>query len=283
MNLDPVILAELQRGGPAMWASGRTYPAGAEVRSPTNLQRYVRIAAGSGTTDPSADSANWLLWSKRVEDAIATVSTSVTQLAARVDTLGKLWATGAVIDQGALVISPADRETYRRTSATGAAATDPADDTANYAAVSYSRVTALPNPGATYAIPTADQVRGVAKTAQVNVAAGARTLVLSVSGRGQLLHVGAFRDAPSADRGARIEIQIDGRKVYEWEGYGSSPHYTTHHGSVNRIAAGDFVTLMATHGSPAAFRRSLAVYLTPTYADWAASANFVGYAVRMEA
>jgi CTP synthase len=40
MNLDPIILAELQRGGPPLWISNRTYPKGWEVRSPANLQRW---------------------------------------------------------------------------------------------------------------------------------------------------------------------------------------------------------------------------------------------------
>ncbi len=67
MNLDPIILAELQRGGPPLWVSGRTYPKGWEVRSLVNLQRYVRKVAGAGDTDPSADAANWEAWSKSLD------------------------------------------------------------------------------------------------------------------------------------------------------------------------------------------------------------------------
>lgn len=77
MNLDPVILAELMRGGPPPWVSGRTYPVGAVVRSPGNLQSYVRVTAGAGNTDPSGDDANWMILSKRVEDAVAVCQTAV--------------------------------------------------------------------------------------------------------------------------------------------------------------------------------------------------------------
>ena len=65
MSLEPIILAELQRGGPPLWVSGRTYPKGWAVRSPANLQSYVRKVAGAGDTDPSADNDNWEPWSNR--------------------------------------------------------------------------------------------------------------------------------------------------------------------------------------------------------------------------
>ncbi|MDA8449852.1 hypothetical protein M4R23_09160 [Acidovorax sp. GBBC 3332] len=97
MNLDPVLLAELQRGGPPLWVSGRTYPAGYVARSPANLQPYVRIAAGSGATDPSGDTANWLLWSKRIEDAVSSVSTAVGNMAATVAKAADVSAVGTSV------------------------------------------------------------------------------------------------------------------------------------------------------------------------------------------
>jgi hypothetical protein len=45
----------------AKWVSGTTYPLDSIVWSPTNYLSYVRIVAGAGTTDPSADSTNWTL------------------------------------------------------------------------------------------------------------------------------------------------------------------------------------------------------------------------------
>lgn len=77
MNLDPILLAELQRGGPPLWVSGRTYPAGFVVRSPGNLQSYVRVTAGAGNADPSGGDANWMILSKRVEDAVTAVRDSL--------------------------------------------------------------------------------------------------------------------------------------------------------------------------------------------------------------
>ena len=87
MNLDPIILAELQRGGPPLWVSGRTYPKGWEVRSPANLQRYVRKVDGAGATDPSADAANWEPWSKTVDTTLAQLATSVANVKAVADAL----------------------------------------------------------------------------------------------------------------------------------------------------------------------------------------------------
>ena len=45
--------------GATQWVSGATYDAGFCVWSPINLQVYRRKTTGSGTTDPSADLANW--------------------------------------------------------------------------------------------------------------------------------------------------------------------------------------------------------------------------------
>ena len=83
MSLEPIILAELQRGGPPLWVSGRTYPKGWEVRSPANLQRYVRKASGAGATDPSEDTDNWELWSKTVDTKLDALSQSVTSITAK--------------------------------------------------------------------------------------------------------------------------------------------------------------------------------------------------------
>lgn len=46
-------------GAPQYWVSGTTYAIADVVRSPTDHQRYVRIVAGSGTTDPASDTTNW--------------------------------------------------------------------------------------------------------------------------------------------------------------------------------------------------------------------------------
>ena len=53
-------LSDLLGGGdPQYWVSGTTYALGKTVRSPTDHQRYVRVVAGAGTTDPANDATNW--------------------------------------------------------------------------------------------------------------------------------------------------------------------------------------------------------------------------------
>lgn len=45
--------------GASAWVSGTTYALGDRVWSPINQRLYSRSVAGGGTTDPSADAANW--------------------------------------------------------------------------------------------------------------------------------------------------------------------------------------------------------------------------------
>ena len=53
-------LSQFAAGGdPQYWVSGTTYAIGKTVRSPTDHQRYVRVVAGAGTTDPANDATNW--------------------------------------------------------------------------------------------------------------------------------------------------------------------------------------------------------------------------------
>lgn len=85
MSLDPIILAELQRGGPPLWVPGRPYRVGQCVRSPADLQQYVRRTNGSGATDPKDDSDNYLRWSKELEAAIALVGAAVLDVSGKAD------------------------------------------------------------------------------------------------------------------------------------------------------------------------------------------------------
>lgn len=53
-------LSQFAAGGdPQYWVSGTTYALGKTVRSPIDHQRYVRVVAGAGTTDPANDATNW--------------------------------------------------------------------------------------------------------------------------------------------------------------------------------------------------------------------------------
>ena len=85
MNLDPIILAELQRGGPPLWVSGRTYRAGQCVRSPGDWLKYVRKTNGAGAADPKDDGDNYVRWSKALEAAIDVVGAAVLGVGAAVD------------------------------------------------------------------------------------------------------------------------------------------------------------------------------------------------------
>ena len=44
---------------PALWVSGSQYNVGNIVLSQIDWQQYIRITAGAGTTDPSADTTNY--------------------------------------------------------------------------------------------------------------------------------------------------------------------------------------------------------------------------------
>jgi len=55
-------------GAATPWVSGSAYPQWAVVVSPANAQPYIRTAAaGSGTTDPSADPSNWRRYGENVK------------------------------------------------------------------------------------------------------------------------------------------------------------------------------------------------------------------------
>lgn len=59
--------------GGQLWVSGTTYAVGALVFSAATGRNYRRIVAGAGTTDPSADSANWRAVLLDVETGLPTI------------------------------------------------------------------------------------------------------------------------------------------------------------------------------------------------------------------
>ena len=71
-------LSSLRNVDTRKWVSGTTYGADTIVWSPVNYLMYVRTVAGSGTTDPSADSTNWALWGptklKSLQRGVITVN-----------------------------------------------------------------------------------------------------------------------------------------------------------------------------------------------------------------
>lgn len=193
-----------------------------------------------------------------------------------------MWSPALNVQRGGYVVSPADGEIYRRVAATGTSGTDPADDVVNYVAASYTRVTATPRG---YLIPTnyPDNIRGITRTAQFDVAVGAKSTGLSIAGRGQLTHLGHYRSAPSSTKSCNIEIFADGRRIYENEFGLISSHYSVHVGSAYRFDVGGAVEISTPSSQGIQFRRSLVVLFTPTVGSWLGASDFIGYAVRSEA
>lgn len=68
-------------GNTKPWVSGTTYAVGKVVMSPAdNYQLYVRVVAGAGTTDPSADATNWKPFGARAIKSIQRGITSLTSV-----------------------------------------------------------------------------------------------------------------------------------------------------------------------------------------------------------
>jgi len=131
----------------------------------------------------------------------------------------KPWNSGETVSQWDYRRSPLDGEIYQRKTAAGSGTTDPADDVANYVAVSYNRPAAIvnefsaggsPQGGATLAAPNQ-------KGLSVAPVANTRTLITSVTGKGRIQNL-AFRYGGAAGRPdngtARIELVLDGRTLF---------------------------------------------------------------------
>ena len=174
-----------------------------------------------------------------------------------------LWVSGMTVAQWQEVRSPLDGEVYRRITATGGGATDPADDTTNYIAVSFRRVSSVPlvNLVTTTAI-VANTFNGVTRVSTGIINVGVRTSILSITGRGRVGFLGFFK---SATGGGTLELFIDGRQVTTGSIsasasdaallIGSAAGYyngTTYLNLYNALPMGGVI-----------FRRSLQVFFTP--------------------
>ncbi len=183
------------------------------------------------------------------------------------------WFSGKTVKQYQLVTSPADGEVYRRKTATGSGTTDPADDTTNYRPVSYTRTLALPSADlfAASASPTACFI-GASRNIVGALAVGARTNVLSVTGRGAIDYLTYHKAAAGS---ARVELIVDGIVVMDRTD-------ASYSGTAALLAIGQ-----ASAGSAASnalaearldpngvqFRRSLNMWVTNTATVGAASAT----------
>lgn len=179
----------------------------------------------------------------------------------------KPWVSGAVIKQYAYVISPADLEIYQRKTATGSGTTDPADDLTNYTAASYERTSALPlrEPdvaSASHAVTAMFQ--GLPSADLGAISANARTLALSIAGRGSLdaLAFNLTGQGPTY----RVEVIVDGRTVFDMSrlSNASSGAGWPIVGVLTGATTGmEFLSPIA---GAVQYRRSLQVYITPNAA-----------------
>lgn len=175
------------------------------------------------------------------------------------------WASGMVVETGEKVLSPLDKEVYRRITATGGGAVDPADDVVNYNAASYERVTSLPAPTSISngAATSADFANGSTKVLPGIFAVGTRTQILTLTGRGVLAYLG-WQKALSG--GGRFELIVDGRSIFDGSIQSAANDTTIFVGSANvGVLAGPVYrpAYYAVPGPGIEYRRSVAVWFTP--------------------
>ncbi len=184
-----------------------------------------------------------------------------------------LWVSGAA-QQAAWqwVTSPADKEVYQRISATNSSTTDPADDVTNYVARTYERTDAISGIGMLAAAGSINNAcQGATKSVFGALGVGARTSVLSVTGRGCLDYLALAKGAGGT---MLIEVIVDGRTVLAR----TDTHSTTLWLLALGMASGNGATtnwFTEARFDPAGvhFRRSLQVYVTNVATDSAASAG----------
>lgn len=183
----------------------------------------------------------------------------------------KLWASGETVIQWDYRKSAIDGETYQRITATGSGVTDPADDATNYAAKSYRRVTALPV-RSKYVLNQYNDPQywatNATKTTPASISAGARTQLLSLTGRGRL-EFAALMIVAGTPGNTRVEVLCDGRAILDT----TVSAFTTGEGVVLAgVALDAWITSANSRDytvaplEAAAFRRSLQVWMTPTNA-----------------
>jgi hypothetical protein len=186
----------------------------------------------------------------------------------------KPWVSGKTYKQRAYVISLLDDEVYIHKTASVGGTTDPADDTTNYRPVSYTR---------TLALPSADMISGVSSNpalcfagATRNIvgalAVGARTNVLSVSGRGAIDYLAYHKSAAGS---ARVEVIVDGITVLDRTDatYATTAAFLGIGQSSAGSAASNALAEARLDPNGVQFRRSLNIWVTNTATVGAASAS----------
>lgn len=193
-----------------------------------------------------------------------------------------LWVSGMTVEQWAVVISPLDGEVYRRITATGGGATDPADDTTNYIAVSYERVVSVPIVTLmSTSSSLADILNGVPRVLVGATSVGVRKSILSITGRGRADFLGLVKGVAG---GGTLELFIDGRQVTTGSISTSNNGVALLIGSAAGYYNGTkYLNLYnALPMDGVSFRRSLQVFFTPS-TNAATSATTLMYSVNGEA
>ncbi len=190
----------------------------------------------------------------------------------------RTWASGMTVRKHQKVVSPADNEEYRRITATGGGTTDPADDLTNYRAVSYERTDAILGAAMLTAAATGitNFCFGATKSIFGALGVGARTSVLSVTGRGCLDYLVLSKGAAGT---TRIEVIVDGHTKLDRTDTHSSSTYLLALGMPS--ANGGSNSFVEARFDPAGvqFRRSLQIYVTNVTTDSAAAAG-IAYHLR---
>lgn len=173
------------------------------------------------------------------------------------------WAASVEIAKGQWLTSLADNEIYQRIAATGTDTVDPADDLVKYVARSYERTAALQAASLVASGSTVGNIAtNVTKSTFGALSVGARTSVLSVTGRGVLDYLLLWKGATGT---TLVEVEVDGRNVLS-----QTDTYTA---GVALIALGypatpgdgtNAVRTAVPDPSGVHFRRSLQVWITNT-------------------
>jgi hypothetical protein len=125
----------------------------------------------------------------------------------------RTWVSGMIVKEGQVVRSPLDKEDYQRITATGGGTTDPSLDMTNYIGWSYRRTTALYHlqVAAGSSANITNRLAGALKVPLGTITVGTRVTALSITGRGAIDFLGAFKGATGT---WRIEVIVDSREIF---------------------------------------------------------------------
>lgn len=173
------------------------------------------------------------------------------------------WQSGRTVIKGDYVKSLLDLEIYQRLTADGAGTTDPADDFTNYVAASYVRTSSLRSSALSPIGASSGFAQYGVTLVAPSISAGVRTLIVSATGRGSVGFLGVSNFIGSS-KTFRLELTIDGRALVDNNVSLSTNQYILPIGRTSMNSAGNEGYYAWDDNYPINFRRSVAVYVTPT-------------------